>query len=41
MNGLLRMRMDCFEGRIFFYHGIYLLLEKWEKVIASDGKYFK
>jgi len=25
----------------FFYCGIYLLPEKWEQVIASDGKYFE
>lgn len=25
----------------FFYRGIHLLPKKWEKVIASDGKYFE
>jgi len=32
-----------FDGllqRTFFYCGIYLLLEKWEKVIANHGKYW-
>jgi len=33
MNGLLR------RTNIFFYRGIHLLPEKWEKVIASNGKY--
>jgi len=31
----------AFEGRTFFYRGIHLLPEKWEKVIASDEKYFE
>ena len=25
----------------FFWHGIHKLPERWEKVIASDGQYFK
>jgi len=25
----------------FFYHGIHLLPEKWQNVIANDGKYFE
>ncbi|GBP67702.1 Mariner Mos1 transposase [Eumeta japonica] len=25
----------------FFRRGIYILPEKWEKVVASDGQYFK
>jgi len=34
--------MDCFEGRrTFFSIGIHLLPEKWEKITASDGKYFE
>jgi len=37
--------MECFKGRtfFFFYRGIYLLPEKWKKVIANDnnGKYFE
>jgi len=33
--------MDFFEGRAFFYREIHLLSEKWEKVIASDRKYFE
>jgi len=24
----------------FFHHGIAMLPERWEKVIASDGKYY-
>jgi len=32
--------MDYFEKRTFFYRRIYLLPEKWEKVITSDGKIF-
>jgi len=34
MNGLLRRTN-------FFYRGFHLLLEKWEKVIANDEKYFE
>ncbi|KYM78817.1 hypothetical protein ALC53_10737 [Atta colombica] len=29
------------HGFDFFYCGIYLLLEKWEKVVVSGGKYFE
>jgi hypothetical protein len=25
----------------FFYRGIHLLSEKWEKIVASDGHYFE
>jgi len=35
MNGLLH-RINS-----FFYRGIHLLLEKWEKVIASVRRYFE
>jgi len=33
--------MDCFKERTFFYRRIHLLSKKWEKVIASYGKYFE
>jgi len=34
--------MDCSEGQTFFCEiFIAKLPEKWKKVIASDGKYFK
>jgi len=32
--------MDCFEGQTFFLPRN-LLIEKWEKVIASKGNYFE
>jgi len=25
----------------FFRHGIHMLRERWEKVVASDGQYFQ
>jgi len=31
--------MNCFEGQIFFYRVIYLLPEKWEKIIASKNNW--
>jgi len=30
-------KMDCFYGQTFFYRGIHLLPEKWEKVIAMEN----
>jgi len=32
---------DWIASKAFFRRGIHMLLERWEKVVASDGHYFE
>jgi len=29
------------KGKDFYWHGIHKLSERWEKCVASEGKYFE